>query len=317
MRRNAFILSISLLTGLAVYILIFRNNTTLNPFTSDFSLSDPDKVTIINITDSEGTISLRKTEEGWKTGEVIILQEKAEDLLMLLHLLETRSPTPIEFEVDINACIDEGVKITCYQNKKVLKSFSLCKFNRALYARKQNTQRAYRISVRGYDNTDLTAIVTSRLQAWQQNSIIDLAATDIKLVSVHYPGTTKKGFILSVDSTGYLNLYNEKGMPVEMTLRDQRVKDYFYFFSGIRYFDAGKEFPDKRFIKNDSPFFILKIESWNSTVILIEGYGITDPETGKLNPEGFYAIHKKLGVIFLKYIDFDPILVDRDYFLKN
>jgi hypothetical protein len=317
MRSKAFILSIILLAGLAVYFFLLRNNTTLNPYASDFSLSDPEKVTKISITDNGGTISLVKTAEGWKTGEVTAIQHKVEDLLILMHLVETGSPASIEFASEINACIDEGINIICYQDKKVIISFYLCKFNRALYARKQGNRKAYRISVRGYGNTDLTAIITSRLQAWQQNVIIDLAPKEIKLVSIHYPGTSKNGFSLIVDSTGNPYLFDEEGRLIEQTLKHQRTKDYFYSFSGIRYYDVKKEFPDKTFLKNEKPFCELKIAARDSSIISIKGYRITDPETGESNSAEFYTVHPEFGLILLKYSDFDPILVERDYFLKN
>lgn len=317
MKRLAFILSIIILIILAAYYFVFRDNTTLNPFVSDFALDNPAGITKIRISDQRGTSSLLRTTEGWKIEDMVVFQQKVEDLLLLANLIETRAPAPIEHIDTITTCLDEGKEVTFYHGKKVIKSFKLCNYNHALFARKTNSRKAFRISVRGYSNTDLAAIITSRKQDWQQDIIVDMKPGEIQLVSIRYPGTHKNGFDLMLDDTGNPFLFDDKGKPVEQHINYQRVEEYLYSFNCIKFFDAEKNSPANIFIINKDPFFELKLVNSKSDSISIAGYRLIDKNTGKLNPAGFLAEHTDYGLIFLKYSDLDPILVELHYFLKN
>ncbi len=310
MKRSVFILTILILLGIAVYFSLFRNNTTLNPFASGFALKDPGLVTKIQIYDNYSTISLEKINGKWNMGDRPAFHRKVEDLLLLASLIEISAPAPVSYIDSINLGLEQGTTITFFHNRKVLNSFSLCKYNFALYAKQEYSRKAYRISIRGYSNTDLSAMVSSNPQNWQQNVIIDLAASDIRSISVKYSDPKKRGYILEIDSMGKPSLFDQNNKPIEQSTHVEHVEEYLYFFSEISFYKSNKSIVVDELIMNETPFCELKITSQNSDSILINGHRLTDPTC-------FYASHPDFGTVFLNYRDFDPILMDLDYFLKN
>ena len=310
MKRKLSILVLVILLGITGYYTVFRNNSTLNPFTTDFALRDPDRITKITISDLHGTISMDKIEGTWKIGERQLSNQKVKDLLFLVSLIEISAPAPVSSADTINYCLQQGARITFYHNKRIANSFSLCKHGLFLYAMQKDSRKAYRISIRGYGNTDLSALVSSELQAWKKNSLIDLGASDIKSVSINYADPKKRGFFLQLDSINRPVLFDLNGQGIEQPIDMEQMKEYLYFFSDIKHYPDESSTLHDDLIKHETPFCKLIISSQKSDTIEIDGYRSN-------NPNGFYASHPEFGLIFLKYRDFDPILVTLDYFLKN
>lgn len=105
--------------------------------------------------------------------------------------------------------------------------------------------------------------------------------------------------------------------PIRQNILNECVEAYLYFFSDVQYYEVGNNFSTDELVHNQHPFCSIVIISRNSDKIVIKGYKPINPETNGSDPSGFYAIDPDLGLIFIKYIDFDPILVEQDYFLKN
>lgn len=317
MKRTLFIISIILLGGISAYLAIFRTKGTISSSGSKFAINDPSKITRIIIEDSYNKISIVKEAKEWKIGNIPVDQQKITDALLLASYVETKAPAPIEYADSITACLQNGANVTFYQGRKIVKAYTLCKYNKALYARNSNSQKLFRISVRGHSTVDLTAVFNSKIQKWRENIIIDLAPSDIKEISINYKNSDRKGFILQIDSTGKPFLFDQEKKPIRQYILNERIEEYVYFFSDIQYYEVGKNYTIDEITHNQLPFISIAITLRNSDKKVINGYKSIDPETKDSDPAGFYAIDPDLGIIFLKYIDFDPILVEQEYFLKN
>jgi hypothetical protein len=317
MKRVIFIISIILLGGLGAYLYLFRNKGTFNSFGSHFALSDPSEVTRIIIENNFDTCILVKQTREWKINNRTAAPQTIADALFLAGHIETIAPAPLKFADSITNCLQSGTNVSFYKGHKLIKAFTLCKFKEALYARKSGSRKDFRISVRGHSNVDLTAIFTTNILSWRENIIIDFAPRNINQISVTYPASDKSGFILQMDENGHPNLFTEKMNPVKQELLPDRVQEYLHFFTDIRYNKVEENHLEKAVLKNRLPFCKISIITRNSDKKIIEGYTKINLETGRSDHAGFYAVDPELGTVFLSYNDFDPILVEQDYFLKN
>lgn len=316
MKRLVFILFMIVLIALAAYYL-FYGQSTLNPLISDFTLKNPSKVNRISLADQHNNLIILKTEEGWESKGEKISTRKSEEVLILAGLVETIAPAPVTLIDSITAYLKKGITISFYQDKKKITSYQLCKYNKALYARKPRSEMIFKIAVRGYQNTDLLALMSLNLKDWKENIIIDLMPDEIKTIIIRFPNTEKAGFKLIVDSMDIPQIYDLKGVFQQDLVAVSKVKQYLHFFSGIRYYPTrGIDISDS-IVRQQVPFCELRITSHDSDVIDLSFYRRIDKETGQPDPYEFITLLPDVGVVLLKYSDFDPIMVELGYFLKN
>lgn len=271
------------------------------------------EITRLEIGNKENTLSISLNNEQW-----LINQQTTADadliieLLNNLSLLQTHSLVAKQQAQELTEKLKtQGRSIKIFQNKKLVYSLSVGLFNNKDYAISASG-KVHFIALKGKPGASIFNQLAADATKWQDKLLINLKPNEIASVIVEYPSALEKGFRIE-NKNNTTKLYNSQNTEEEL-LSANAITDYHHFFSGISYerVDTNLQKPDI-----NRHLFRLKINTTVSKVIQIEGFELVDVHTKQPNTYSFAAIVNNSILVELKYMDFDPILVDKDYFLKK
>jgi hypothetical protein len=307
-----------LLAIMAIFYSIYRKGTTLNKTDKQFAITNTKEINRINIIDSSNNITLIKDINYWSLNKKEIRQDLINMLIGVSEGLDAISPVSHNQHDSIMVWLDKGTKLTFYNNKQIINSFKICKHNNSIYGILENSQNPYRLSLRGFPDIDLTKIYSANAEHWMMNLLLDLEPAAIKSIFLEYLLEPEQGFQIEKLSDNQFYL-SKKGrfIPIQNT-DPEIITEYLSFFNDIRYYNVSDSTGVKKeIIDTQKPFFHLRLCNINNTINEIWGYNKPNLESDDSDPYEFYATGTVKGIMLLKYNDFDPILVNIEYFLKK
>jgi hypothetical protein len=318
MKKIVLTLLFLLLAVLALYYSIYRNGTSLNKPEKRFALTNSKEINSINIINNEGNITLIKETSYWSLDKKEVRQDLINTLLGVSEGLDAISPVSHNQCDSVLALLDKGTKLTFYYNNRIINSFKICKQNNTIYGVLENSRNPYKLSLRGFPDIDLTKIYSANAEHWMMNLLLDFDPSVIKSILLEYPLKPEKGFQIEKMSDGQFYLGKTGRFAPLQNTDPEILTEYLSFFNDIRYYHVCDSTGiEKELTDTQKPFFHLRLCNINDTITEIWGYNKPNLESDNSDPYEFYATCKERGIMLLKYNDFDPILVNIDYFLKK
>ncbi len=311
---------------LSALLLFFSNRkSTLQSKAKNFAVKNIEQVDKIIISKGLNKILFIKENNNWKINGTFKGNPKAMNFLLLsLSRLEVRSPVSNVHRERIINMLDTNSKIIeIYSNNKLVKYISLYHDTSEIvgtYMILKNSYTPFLMKIKGYKDINIDRVFSLNTQIWCENTILDYMPDEIKNLIVEYPDEPDKSF--QIINSGKQNIYlkHPDDPQVINNFSIEKVTEYLYSFTNIKF-----NFPDKTDFNNPAkskPFVIITLTNIKDESIVLEGYrkymsGDLNKDSG-YDIDNFYAVKNyESELIELKYIDFDPILKDMDYFLKK
>jgi hypothetical protein len=307
-----------LLAVLALYFTFYRNGTTLNKSEKLFALNNPKETDRINISNSHENITLVRVNNHWSIDNREIRQDLINTLLGVSEGLDAISPVSHDQYDSILKKLDNGIIIKFYHKNRIIKALKICKSNNSIYGILDNSKNPYRLSLRGFPDIDLTKIYSASKEHWMINILFDFDPSNIKSIHLEYSIKPERGFQIEKMNDGQLYLSKNGHFSPLQNTDPEILTEYLGFYNDIKYYQLDDSTKIKiELDEKQKPLFHLKLNGVNDTITEIWGYNKPKTESDSTDPYEFYAKCREKGIILLKYNDFDPILVDLDYFLKK
>ncbi len=316
MRKLYLILIMVIVASVAAYYFHQHKSSTLRNRDSDFSIHELEEIDRITLTSGNNSISLYNELGSWKVNNEVVNQERMTDFLILATKLEAVFPASKAEEDELSAMLNDGTEVAYYSGRKRINSYRICKWKMKIFATRGKSDKIFQVEARGYPNVDLTKVFTSETAHWKNRKIINFHPKEIQSVKIHYPCHSNKNFEIRQVSSGNYRVSDQKNNDFTRSADQDLIRIYLHFFCDITYISVqDQEKANASYLKE--PFFILAIETYEKSRIELHGYRKMNPENEKTDVVEFYGELNKTESMLLKYSDFDPILVDLDYFLKK
>jgi hypothetical protein len=313
MQKKFSVLLIILTT--ALFIIWFFSNRTLKnkKLNTQFNLQEqfiPDKIKIYQDNES---CSLVKKDSKWLVGT----SDEAKGqwvnfMISKLYLLSMDYPAS-QYETGKlkDTLVHSGRTIELYQKNKKIYSLVFMEYKGKNIALNRK-EKPYYIIIAGNQAISLDKLIPAKAALWKKNMLIDLGQDDIMKVCITYPDNLEQSFCLQKGQNKKLTLYNNQDKSLKHTDKLQ-TEDYMKFFRGITYLP----FDNKNYSINALPLFILSVTRHDSVKNNYEGHQLIQVK-GHQEDNNFYGIVlNSEDTVLVKYEAIDPVLVEKEYFLKK
>jgi hypothetical protein len=302
-----------LLVLLIIYALFFHNQkSTLKKSERNIGFAEQPQTAYIEIINASDTATLYRSNDKWFAEDSTELNKhQVAELFNLLENIQIQSSIPKNLLEEYKTKIEQsGTSVRLYSTKKLLSEYRFASIDNKNILKTKN--KLHYFSIRGYGEALLSNYAKTDIKQWYDKVLIDLNPKEIMHLLVQYPQHPNKGFIIQ-NTTPEPIVLTEQNTVLKNT--DTRtIKDYLSFYSGITY-----SYIDTiaNTVNPSEHLFRLEIKTNNDRLFHIEGYKLINLTSGKADLVHFAAIVNNTMAISLNYSDFDPILVEQDYFLKS
>jgi hypothetical protein len=305
------------LTVILLVLLAFvyrQRNSTLDRNESVLPYSENEKVDRIEITDSgNNTLLLNKKDDIWYVEDKNTANPaKVKDLFNILKNIQIQSAVLKNNEDLFSDHLSKtGKTVQLFSNNKLNYEIKFTDKEDRNYAATKSGKLFY-ISIRGLDATLINKYTNTNPNEWYDKVIINLQPNEISSILLERTDKLQDGF--KIENKGnQVFLYNTKEELIE-NISEESIHDYLNFFSGIQYslIDTSRQIPNP-----NNLLFSLQINTNIAKIIHIDGFEMIEKSTLESDKTKFVGIINNSLMVKLNYSDFDPILVERDYFLKK
>jgi hypothetical protein len=316
MKRSVIIPIVILLAATTAWLSYFRNHSTLGTSSNALSLTRPERVSQVRISDGNDTLILERSGEKWMIDDDIAQGKKVADLLLLSQQLKIISPAPLSISDSLGYLIEQGTRIHFLSGTSTMLDYTICKYNRQIFARKTNSRKIFRVAPLGFSGVDPTQVLITSKKYWLGNLLIDLGPEEIRLVNIRYFQMDMNDFTL-FSGEGKIALKIKDIETDSSGIDHGQVKNYLNFFTDIG-FEEPENIPQLlEAVKDQLPFFTLQIIGSETEETSLAGFRIPGGDSQEFNPFRFCGITRENQCVILKYSDFDPILAHPEEFLKK
>lgn len=272
--------------------------------------SSPDK---ISISEGGNVCELIKTEERWMVNTSTEAKTPLINyMLSKLKLLKMDyPPSRAEMEYLKDTLSKYGRTIELSQNGKTIYRLYFLEYRGRNIALNRK-QEPYYVTIPGNKLMSLQKLIPVQPEDWKKNILIDIPKENIVSLSLTYPNNQGKSFTIEQNGSSSYKLLDEHHEIISNT-ESIEIQDYLMFYKGIAYLLYDKT--SHSIFK--APYFQLCITMKDSTKITCEGYELNIRNSQKTDENYCGIITNREDTVIVKYTDIDPLLVEKDYFLKK
>jgi len=320
--RIALIFSI-LLVFIAVYFLFLDNSGSINPMVKDFSFGRIDNVTKIHLSDQSQSITLTKTNNGWRAeGEFIVKDQLPELFLQTINSIKIKAPASKETRNELKEQLVNSKHIDIYKGQHKACSYYI------LYD-SANTQETFLMKkwaklpleaeIPGL-KLPLASLYHCDLAYWKAKNAFPVSTEDIDRVSFESNAQPAASFILERGKGSEINL-SSPGLASRQTRVDQiAAHDYFASLSKVQYIKDVEDSDSLELGKSGLVAdYTIHVQFLKKNIILkfLPYYKKTTGVSVK-NPDMFVGISSLNKTPFIgRYADFDPVIRNFNYFISK
>lgn len=328
-KYRLYIIILLLLIPIAFYFILQGNNGTIRKGASKFSISDTSGITSLEFYSLNDTLILDRQYGVWMVNNTYKARNyPISQLLNYLTKIRILTPVAKKYRDQLKQSIQEhSINICIYQKQKLIKSFYVCKDSiegttKAYIAKKQKGKlfEVYIPEQLG----NVADLFVLREYFWRDNLVFNTSYQVIKSIEINYPQKPTESFTIT-------NVKNKKIVinsilsTNEKEITDlKKVFHYFSLFTNLRY----EIFADKENSKVDSILKtqatnIISLHTFSGKKLEIKTFKI--PTKNKIDENGkqidydlnvLLALINNTDPVIIKYINIDPLLVTKEYFLN-
>lgn len=243
MRKTILYFLILAILGTGVWYMLFKNkdNNVFGANEAGFTVVDTGNIGKIYMVRNDGTgITLeRKTDgNGWKVNQKYdALKSTINSLLTTLAKQIADYPVPeAEHNMVVKAIAGNSVKTEIYdRNGKKIRVFYVGDESHnfmGTYMLMEGAKRPYVINIPGFEGV-LTPRYTTNIKDWQDRTVFDYTADQIKSISIKYDQNPLNSFVMQQAADGKVTVTLDSSLTNLKNMNQERASQYLTFFKNI------------------------------------------------------------------------------------
>lgn len=310
--KKKFLLPLILILLIAAAFLLRKKQSTFKHSDTIPAFTNQQLVDKIKVFDSRDTTVLIIQNNNWITKEgESVNQQQVNFLFKILGSVEVQSAISKKTVTTIGSKFeDECTHINLYYSDKLIYSLVFVSENDKIIAQNKK-KNLFFINMPAIGNELISEHVKTHEKFWYDKLLIHLRPDEIISIQINYPGNEGAGFQL-LNKSNRPTVSNKAGNIDNASI--EAITDYLQFFEGIRYefADTSLQTPNvNRYL------FSMLIKTNIDKVIHVGGFEMLNKTDMQPDYQEFLGIINNNVMVKLKYSDFDPILVEHDYFQKS
>jgi hypothetical protein len=294
---------------------------------TDFAIQRSERVTAVILEKQEERVMLTKEESGWMVNNRYEARPSA-----IWFLLETLSRISIKSTVPESQFREEWsrdsssvIRVEIKEKPGRVKSFLVYPVTSNPYGnyfKKRKNGMPFIVNIPGYSGNVGSLFVTSE-KFWLPHTLFAAQPSEIRMVKLITYDNELQSFVIYQESPGSVKLFSLPEEEPVQNLDTTRVYRYLSYFNNLRFerwvFDSDSI--DSHAVLSSHPSHQLTIQeqSGRSTTIrtypIIRGMEGSEPE---IDLNRIYAsINDVNELVVVRYVDIDPVLKERNYFVLN
>ncbi|MCG8697401.1 MAG: hypothetical protein MI922_05055 [Bacteroidales bacterium] len=288
-----------------LFLMVRNNSTTLSKKNTPQPLKDLKKITHLDISSPQGEYKIIKDGEIWNSGNQEVKAIKVKALLGALHTFSIYAPVSME---NSKAYIDSIIKGGVYLELDKKYRLYLANINNRNIALVPGAEQPYIIEITGLPNINIEKLVTVN-DYWFDNYVFTQQVSNIQSIQIKYPNDDSRSFQIQKREGGNVTLVDSKAIDVV----PQNMTDYLGFFTPLHYSLASNQ-QVENWPEGKDYFECEMIYLKDTTHVKARHF---HAEYGTGSEQRFIAVLNRKDTVVFQYLDWDPLLITKEYFLKK
>lgn len=316
--KKILIISLGSLSVLLILIILrFTGESGFGKRQAGFAAVPDKEITKIELTSGGERLELNLAGDSWLINGTVEARENGISFIKrILTELEIKSPVSNELFDSVKAVAGEPVKVKVYENRHLLTSFIVYKSSSNQYGnvmKKRENSKPFIVHMPGYDGNIGIAFITKE-EYWQPYIIFNSLPSEIESVSLENFDDTTASFSIERLGKSFILTSAYDNTSVDSL----KLKRYISYFTRVPFerwvFDLQDS--DIESIVSEPPLFRIKLKntSGETTLLTLWERG----QVGEYDTDRLWGMREGENRLFIvRYLDIDPLLKRRNYFLVN
>lgn len=326
-----YITMLILLIGLAAYLYIRDESSTLDPRLSDFSLEEKElgKVDSVLLTRHNESLLLHREHDQWYLNRHFHARDqKIRHLFNIFRELQVEAPVRKSNRQKVVGLIrSHSIHIKIFQQNRVIRNYFLNsskKKSGISYMMMEGSEKPFIMSLPGYEG-DIAELFRFDPEYWRDKTLFNYSGIDIKRIQVMYPSAPEQSFVLTYQHEAF-RLWSPGNDQSYEQFSSSRSARYFSYFGNVRFYSVIQN--DERLadsLGEAEPYCIFEITDQDNHTTRFYAYrkrsaAGKDPFGQKSRYDlnylyGRFEDHEE--ILLIKYTEFDPLLKEIHYFRED
>ncbi len=318
------LLTAAVLALVAGYYILSDHSGSISPRASNFSIGKTEKVTEFRITQGDEVLTIKKEKGYWMAnGQYKVKENLPEVFLKTINSVKVKAPASRLFRTSLrNRLLNNGVRIDVYKGIFRVRSYHVVydSSQHESYFMKNWSKIPISIEIPGI-HFPVAEIFRASVQYWKDKSIFPYAPEQIESVRLDYPADSSRSFSIQQLGRGRLELLTKNNAEAKQTDL-LAMNDYLGSFRRLEYLKSvdPKDTAVMAIVKNAKPLYIFNLKATGAQPVIftIYPYFAQPAEQSRPDPMTFIGTLSTESTPFLaRYADFDPVLRDASFFVKQ
>ncbi len=324
---RTYIIIIGLVIILLISLILIRRYGGFSVDSSDFSIKESDRVTAVILEKQEERLMLTKGESGWMVNNRYEARPSAiRFLLETLSRISIKSTVPeSQFQEEWKRDSSSVIRVEIRERPGRVRSFLVYPVTSNAYGnyfKKREKGTPFIVNIPGYSGNVGSLFVTNE-KFWLPHTLYSCQPSEIRMVRLLIYDNELQSFVIYQESPGAVKLRSLPEEEIVQNLDTARVYRYLSYFNNLRFerwvFDSDSV--DIHAVLSLQPRHKLTIQEQSGRSVTIRTYPIIrGMENGEpeIDLNRVYArMNDEKELVIVKYVDIDPVLKERGYFLLN
>jgi len=324
--RTYFII-IGLVVILLIAVILTRRYGGFSVDSRDFSIKQSDRVTAV-IMEKEGErLVLTKGESGWMVNDRYKARPSAiRFLLETLSRISIKSSVPeSQFQTEWKHVSSSVIRVEIREKPGRVRSFLVYPVTSNPYGnyfKKRERGTPFIVNIPGYSGNVGSLFVTGE-KFWLPHTLYSCQPSEIRMIKLLICHNEPQSFVIYQESPGAVKLLTLPEEEPVQNLDTARVYRYFSYFNNLRFerWVLDSDSVDIPAVLSSQPRHEITIQDQSGSSATIRTYPIirgTKNGEPEIDLNRIYAnMNNDSALVIVKYVDIDPVLKERDYFLLN
>jgi len=310
-----YILIAAVLLIVALVLFLKEKPGTLKVDSNVFAIKDTAAVTSIKFSNGKNLILLERFGNNWRVNKQFNAKPKiVKSLLGLLTNVEINAPVAKSMKSSVLRSFKKSaVTVVIESSSEILKAYQITEADSlkiGSFMMLKDDNEPYMMRVPGY-NGRISMLFPCDLQFWRDKAIFKYSPADVLSIEVDYPAKPKASFSYQFLSFNDIEIKSITGKEFIKISKDV-ARTYLLNFASVPY-EAQLKWRSKEIfdsLRHEKPYCQIQVKNAVNQLNILRTYRIpVQSKKGSFDLNRMYAVHQNDTIpLFVKYIDFDPIM---------